>query len=168
MSAGPGLSGGIKSSCNGIQTGGGTSGCVGKVGVSVGSGGIRRVLRMPWRGRFMCPFAVAGLGLRYLRINFSDKLGHPLRNPLRTALRSVDIFGLHNDWCANLTLLARVRTECMNAANVTPGCMSAGMLRRARSNIGASHGRADCVAIIGRVHKSVVTSLNPRRITCPL
>ena len=73
---GPGLSGRIKSSCSGNQIGGGTVGCVVKVCVSGGSGGIRLVLRMPLRGRFMCPFAVAGLGLSYLRINFSDKLGH--------------------------------------------------------------------------------------------
>ncbi len=65
-----------------------------------------RVLRIPCRGRFMWPFAKAVLGLRYLRINRSDKLGHPLRNPRRTALRRVEILGLHRDWWANFTALA--------------------------------------------------------------
>jgi hypothetical protein len=74
------------------------------------------VLRIPRRGRFICPFAVAGLGLRYLRISFSLIWGHPLRNPCRVAFNSVDIFGLHNYWCANFTLFACVRTECKNIA----------------------------------------------------
>ncbi len=71
---------------------------------------------MPCRGHFMCPFAVAGLGLRYLVISFSLMWGHPLRKPCRVARKSVEILGLHNDWCTNLTLLARVRTECKNDA----------------------------------------------------
>jgi hypothetical protein len=29
------------------------------------------VLRMPCLGHFICPFAVAGLGFKYFRINFS-------------------------------------------------------------------------------------------------
>ncbi len=40
-----------------------------------------QVLLMPWRGRFMWPLAVAKLGLRYLSIKVSDKLGRPLSNP---------------------------------------------------------------------------------------
>ncbi len=83
-------------------------------------GGFGLVLRMPWRGRFMCPFAVAGLGLRYLRMSFSDMFGHPLRNPLHTAFNSVESFRLHRDWCANLTSLLCVRTECVNDARLTP------------------------------------------------
>ena len=69
------------------------------------------VLRIPCRGRFMCPLAVAGLGLRYFRISVSDMLGHPFRNPFRVALRSLDIVGLHRAWCANFTLFARVDME---------------------------------------------------------
>ncbi len=56
---------------------------------------------MPWRGRFVWPFAVVVLGLRYLRINVSFILGHSLRNPCQTALRREEILGLHRDWCAN-------------------------------------------------------------------
>jgi hypothetical protein len=69
------------------------------------------VLRIPWCGRFMWPLAVAGLGFKYLRISVSDIFGHPLRNPFRVALRSLEIVGLHSDWCANLTLLALVLME---------------------------------------------------------
>ena len=79
--------------------------------------------RIPCRGRFMWPFAVAVLGLRYLRINRSDKLGHPLRNPHRTALRRVEILGLHRDWWANFMALAQVFTECVNVARVVPGSL---------------------------------------------
>ncbi len=55
------------------------------------------VLRIPCRGRFIWPFAVAGLGLRYLFISLTLMYGHPLRNPRLVALRRVEIFGLHND-----------------------------------------------------------------------
>ncbi len=65
----------------------------------------------------MCPFAVAGLGFRYLRINFSKKFGHLSRTPLRTAFSSVDIFGLQSDWCVNLMPLPLVHMECVNNAN---------------------------------------------------
>ena len=54
------------------------------------------VLRMPCRGRFICPFAVAGLGFKYFRIRVSDKLGHPFRKPRRTAFSRVDILGFPN------------------------------------------------------------------------
>jgi hypothetical protein len=54
-------------------------------------------LFIPWRGLFICPFAVAGLGFKYFRINFALIFGHPLRNPFRTAFNIVDIFGLHKD-----------------------------------------------------------------------
>ena len=79
------------------------------------------VLWIPCWGHFMCPFVVAGLALRYLRINVSVMFGHPLRNPFCTTLRRVDILGLHNDWCANLTALERVCTECVNDATVMAG-----------------------------------------------
>ncbi len=57
--------------------------------------GFGVVLLIPCRGHFICPLAVAGLALRYLFINFSLRFGHPSRKPCRTALRSVEIFGLH-------------------------------------------------------------------------
>ena len=66
------------------------------------------VLFIPCCGRFMHPFSVAGLGLRYLSTNSSLIFGHPLRNPLRMALMSLDIFGLHSAWWVNFTLLACV------------------------------------------------------------
>ncbi len=74
------------------------------------------VLHIPCRGCFIWPLALAGLGLRYLFISLTLMYGHPFRNPCLVALRRVDIFGLHNDWCANLTLLVRVCIECKNKA----------------------------------------------------
>jgi hypothetical protein len=124
------------------------------------------VLRIPCRGRFMWPFAVAGLGLRYLRINRSDKLGHPLRNPRWTALRRVEILGLHWDWWVNFTALARVFTECVNVARVVLGSLASigrcgarplhGPGRDRTLGSGAVH---TFVVGIGRVHKSVLRSL---------
>jgi hypothetical protein len=64
----------------------------------------------------MCPFAVCGLGFKYLRINFSLMPGHPFTKPHLVAFNRVEIFGLHKDWCANLTALALVTTECVNIA----------------------------------------------------
>ena len=71
---------------------------------------------IPWRGRFICPLAVAGLGFKYLSINFTLTFGHPSRNPFRTALSIVEIFGLHKDWCANFTAFTLVLIECVNPA----------------------------------------------------
>ncbi len=51
-----------------------------------------------WRGRFMCSFAVAGLGFKYFNTNFSLMFGHPLRKPRLTALSKVEIQGLSNNW----------------------------------------------------------------------
>jgi hypothetical protein len=41
----------------------------------------------------MWPFTVAGLALRYFRINFSIIIGHPFKNPLRAAFRRVESWG---------------------------------------------------------------------------
>ncbi len=65
-----------------------------------------RVLLIPCRSLFMLPFAITGIGLRYLRISFLLRLGHPLRKPFCTAFNNVEILGLHNDWCTNSTPLA--------------------------------------------------------------
>jgi len=110
----------------------------------------------------MCPFAVAALGFRYLSINFSVMFGHPLRKPRRTALRSVEILGLHRDWWANLTALTRVRTECVNAARDMCGARSKQGPGRGRT---LGPGAVHTFLLIGNVHKSVDGSLCPRKIT---
>ncbi len=131
---------------------------------------------MPWHGRFMCPLAMAKLGLRYLSTNVFVKSGHPLRNPRRMALRRVEILGLHRDWWANLTALAQVCMECVNIAMVTPGCVSLASIGRcgARPSQGQSRGRTvgpgavHTFVRMDRVHKLVLGYLNPRKITTPL
>ncbi len=55
------------------------------------------VHHIPWRGRFMCPFAVAGLVFKYFNTNFLLMFGHPLRKPHLTALSKVEIQGLPNN-----------------------------------------------------------------------
>jgi hypothetical protein len=89
-------------------------------------------------------------------------LGQPRTNPLRVAFKSVEILGLHNDWCANRTELARVRMECVNVA------------RSIRSELSITLGflcglptislLSSVVALMGSVHKSVDGSLLPRKI----
>ena len=115
------------------------------------------VLRIPWCGRFMWPLAVAGLGLRYLSISSSDMLGHPFKKPFLVALRSLEILGLHNDWWANFTLLARVDTEWAKLAASWAVCV--GYNFRAMVEDGC------CLDGIGCVHKSVVGSLYPLIMT---
>ena len=119
------------------------------------------VLLIPCRGRFIHPFAVAGLGFRYFSINSSLMYGHPLRNPFLVARNSRDILGLHNDWCANFTLLARVVIECVNNAE----CASSA------SPLVAAVGTvliALLLLMIGSVHRSVDASLYPRTMILPL
>ncbi len=57
-------------------------------------------------------FGCSWTGVEILVDKFlAEMFGHPSRNPRRTALRRVNIFGLHNDWSANLTAFAFVLTE---------------------------------------------------------
>jgi hypothetical protein len=129
------------------------------------------VLCILWHRRFIWPFAVAGLGLRYLLISLTLMYGHPLRNPRLVALRRVEIFGLHNNWCANLTLLAHFRIECKKAA---PSYISWGGCR-ARPIPGQGCGKSIWLRVvripsfvIGRVHRSVLGSLYSLKKTLPL
>ena len=62
------------------------------------------VFCIPFLGHFMWPLAVAGLGLRYLVTPTAIRFRHPLRKPRRIAFRSVEMRGLHNNWCANQML----------------------------------------------------------------
>jgi hypothetical protein len=150
------------------SNGGNTGGMTG-TGITMGAVGVLvRVLCMLCHGCFMCPFAVAGLGLRYLRMSFSVMLGQSFRKPLRTAFSRVEIFGLQSDWCVNLTPLLCVHTECMNNARLTPSC-NVCFGCRAQLTKGESCERADCIpaGIIGNIHKSVDGSLYPSKITLP-
>ena len=116
---------------------------------------FRVVLRIPWRGRVLWPFAVAGLGLRYFSISFLELLGHPFRKPFCAALRSVEIFGLHRDWCANFILFYRVEMEWANKAT----CLAVS------GWVGSVvFGGVLWLALRGIVHKSVIGSFNPFRI----
>jgi hypothetical protein len=127
-----------------------------------GSPCLCQVLLIPWLGHFMWPFAVAGLGLRYLRISFLDRFGQPFRKPVRTAFNYVKKFGLHNDWCANLNPFARIFKECVKLAGVIPGWIAGCIVCGAQSSPGADCGRAVhvvLVPLIGRVHRSVDSSL---------
>ncbi len=156
------IGGGTMGICNGGGNGDGAS-CRPACGSVMSFGQVLLILCL---GHFICQFAIAGLGLRYLRINYSERLGHPLRNPLQTAFRRVEILGLHNEWCMNFTPFALVFTECVKLARVTPGCIS-GRSFRARSTTGADHGRADRMSrsLMGRVHRLVELSLWPHKIT---
>ena len=109
---------------------------------------------------------MAGLGLRYLRINFSDMLGQPRTNPWGVAFRSVDILGLHNDWCANMTELARVLMECVNVARSMRSELPTAL--EFLCDLPTFPLLSAVVELIGSFHRSVAGSLNPRKITCLL
>jgi hypothetical protein len=79
------------------------------------------VLRIPLRGLFICPFAVAGLATRYLRTVIATKCGAPSRKPALIALSIDAIGGLPKLWCANLTLLIYVVCAYENPAVSTMG-----------------------------------------------
>jgi hypothetical protein len=129
------------------------------------------VLCIPCLGGFIWHFAVAGLGLRYLLISFMLMCGHLFRNPCQVAFNRVDIFGLHNNWCTNFTLLARICTECKNKA---PSYTARGGWG-AQLIPGQGRGKSFWLGVvripffvIGRVLRSVAGSLYPRNITLPL
>ena len=140
------------------------------------------VLRIPLRGLFICPLAVAGLGTRYFRTDCASKCGAPSRKPALIAL-SIDVIGgLQKLWCANLILLIFVVCAYENPAVSTMG------LHWAQPKQGPGRGwisnwwlsiicalwshsiiRSGVVFAIsslmmGRVRKSVVRSLYPLKI----
>ena len=88
-------------------------------GACVASLGI--VLRIPLRGLFICPLAVAGLDTRYFCTLIASKCGAPSRKPALIALSIDTIGGLQKLWCANLTLLIFVVRACENHAVLTMG-----------------------------------------------
>ncbi len=53
---------------------------------------LGRVILIPCRGRFMCHSVIAGLGFRYLRIRFLDKLGTPFEEPFAHHLQQCGDF----------------------------------------------------------------------------
>ena len=92
------------------------------VGGGLCFGAVFLWLRCVWFfGRFICLLVVAGLGFRYLVARSSERLGHPFKNPFRMAFNREDILGLHIAWCPNFTVLARVRTKCVNMATDAAG-----------------------------------------------
>ena len=64
------------------------------------------VLCRPLQGCFICPFNVAGLGIRYLCTVFAVRCGAPFRKPALIALSNKDIGELHKIWCMNLALFS--------------------------------------------------------------
>ncbi len=83
----------------------------------------------------------------------------------------METFGLHNDWCANLILLARVSIKCKNAALSDISWGGCG----ARPIPGQGRGKSlrlgvVCIPsiVMGRVHRSVLGSLYPHKISRPL
>ena len=80
------------------------------------------VLLIPFFGRFICPLAVAGLEFKYLVTRSSERLRHPFKNPFCKAFNREDILGLHIAWCPKFTVLARVRTKCVNMATDANSC----------------------------------------------
>ena len=143
--------------------------------------GFGVVLLIPCWGHLICPLAVAGLALRYLFMSFSLRFGHSSRKTLQTALRRVDIFELHNNWCANLTAFAIVLKECVKLATCgTSSCASDGTVmfflggrmtsRNDGDFVGFTMDFVSCLlpALIGSVHRSVDGSFLPVKITFPL
>ena len=94
---------------------------------------------------------------------------------------SVNIFGLYSDWCANLTPLALVFTECVKLATcAAPSCASDGDVYLLLCGggktalvgvlVGASTVFVTCSISVsmGSVHKSADRSLLPFKIMFPL
>ena len=145
--------------------------------------GLFRVILIPCFGRFMCPFTVAGLGFKYLRINVSLMPGHPFKYLCCVAFNREDFFGLHNKWCANLMVLACVVMECVNIVIDWGGggktFSGGGSWQRLRLHMSSWQLNIFClVSDVGvvpipprgicNIHRSVEGSLEPVRITLSL
>ena len=120
------------------------------------------VLRRPLWGHFICPFKVAGLGIRYFCTIFAVRCGVLFRKPALIALSNKDIGGLHKLLCMNFTSFSLLvwwykKDACSNAACAEDPVSdtNTGMAGLAAWNI-------------GRVHKSLFGSLYPVKIIVPL
>ncbi len=78
---------------------------------------------------------------------------------------------MHNNWCANLTLLACVRIECKNAALSDISWGGCGV----QPILGQGRGKSLWLGVVripsivmGRVHRFVIGSLYRRKMTRPL
>ena len=100
------------------------------------------VLRRPLWGCFICPFDVAGIGIRYFCTVFAVRCGAPFRKPVLIALSNKDIGGLHKR-CMHFTLFsllvwwyekdARSNDACAKVPVSTTGT---GVVNSAAWNIG--------------------------------
>ncbi len=99
------------------------------------------VLWRPLRGRFMCPFEVAGLAMRYLHTIWASKFGAPVRNPALMAFRRDDIGGLHKLWWArNFTAFIFIVRAYENPAKYWCGAQPIQRPGRGRAaTVGGSH-----------------------------
>ena len=120
------------------------------------------VLRRPLRGRFICPFDMAGLRIRYFCTVFAVRCGASFRKPALIALSNKDIGGLHKLWCMNFTPFSLLvwwyeKDACSNVAcaEVLVLDTNAGVAGLAAWNI-------------GRVHKLLFGLLYLVKITFPL
>jgi hypothetical protein len=66
-------------------------------------------------------FDVAGLGIRYLRMDLALRCGAPRRKPALMALSRDVMDGLHKLWCMKLTAFALVVQWYENNASVGIG-----------------------------------------------
>jgi hypothetical protein len=131
------------------------------------------VLLRPLHGRFMWPFDVAGLAMRYLRTVWASKFEAPFRNPALMAFRRDDIGGLHKLWWANFTAFDFVVHAYGNptaSEMLGKGGSGAQLLQEpSRDRLVVADSTAPGVVhipspVIGRVHRSVLGSLYPRKI----
>jgi hypothetical protein len=78
---------------------------------------------------------------------------HPFKKPSRVAFNRVENFGLHKDWCANLTVLALMVTECVNIARAgwMVGWRVLPIQGLGRDNVGAATKGNPVITHLGRV-----------------
>ena len=140
--------------------------------------GVFVVLQIPWCGRFRWPFSIAGLAMRYLHTVCASRRGAPLRKPALIALSNEAMGRLQKHWCANFMLLILVLRAYEKPANsitglhwerFKPGPNRCWVLLLALPF--CAHPDRDSwvvfttlSCVISSVHRSVVGSLNPRKI----
>ena len=142
-----------------------------------GSSGVWGV-RVGLRGCCRCPFTIAGLAMRYLHTVCASRRGAPLRKPALIALSNEAMGRLQKHWCANFMLLILVLRAYEKPANsitglhwerFKPGPNRCWVLLLALPF--CAHPDRDSwvvfttlSCVISSVHRSVVGSLNPRKI----
>jgi hypothetical protein len=142
--------------------------------------GLGVVLRRPLRGRFLWPFDVAALGIRYFWTDLALRCGAPRRKPALMVLIREVIGGLHRLWCMKFIEFALVvwwyENNASSGGGTKGGCGARPLQGPGCDGVGSDTTKLDLGVVhspislwrMGSLQRLLARSLYPVRIMFPL